>query len=410
MATQRRGHYCDSRRPMDFLKSKGCDYVCQEGSVMNPKSESSQADNNNGTLAASRTARSLITPLPVAAAAVLIALAVILVNRIIGDVAENKLVNIALGGAALALLTLVAVIGVIISRTQRLNRWQLLLVGNQLTESRRVEKAVRESEARYRAVADSAVEAIVSASSDGKIIAWNEGARRVFGYSEAEALGKPLDIMMPARYQDAHRAGVARYNATHDAHVIGKTIELRGRRKDGAEFPLELSISTWQTAEGTFYSSIIRDITERKRVEEDLRDSEARYRAQADSAVDAIVSADAAGNIVYWNGGAENLFGFPKEEIIGKPLSMLMPERYRNAHRAGLARFGSTGNVHVIGQTLELHGLRRDGTEFPLELTISTWKTGEGTFYSSIIRDITQRKRAEEELNTARPQLNASVR
>ena len=375
-----------------------------------PKSELSQAEETTRIPGESWTGRSLVTPLSLAAGAVVVALAMVLVYRIIGDAAENKLASIALGVAALALLMLITALGVIVFRTHIFNRSQLLIVGNQLTESREAEKAVRESEARYRAVADSAVEAIVSASSDGKIIAWNGGARKIFGYAEEEALGKPLDIMMPARYQDAHRSGVARYTATHEAHVIGKTLELRGRRKDGTEFPLELSISTWQTTDGTFYSSIIRDITERKRLEEELRDSEARYRAQADSAVDAIVSADAAGRIVYWNGGAEKAFGYPKDEVIGQPLSILMPDRYRDGHIAGLARFSATGNVHVIGQTLELHGLRRDGTEFPLELTISTWKTGEGTFYSSIIRDTTERKRAEEELNAARPQVNASVR
>ena len=105
-----------------------------------------RADETNGTLAASRTARSLITRWSVGASAVVIILAVILVNQIIGDVAESKPSSIALGGAALALLALMAAIGVIIFRTHRSNRWQLLLVGNQLTESRRTEKAVRESD------------------------------------------------------------------------------------------------------------------------------------------------------------------------------------------------------------------------------------------------------------------------
>ena len=98
-----------------------------------------------------------------------------------------------------------------------------------------------------------------------------------------------------------------------------------------------------------------------------------------------------------WNKGAQRIFGYEEEEIVGQPLTALMPARYREAHEQGLARLRATGETRVIGRLLELHGLRKDCSEFPLELSLALWKRGDETFYSGIIRDITERKRAEEE-------------
>jgi PAS domain S-box-containing protein len=140
-----------------------------------------------------------------------------------------------------------------------------------------------------------------------------------------------------------------------------------------------------------------RDKTEDQRPEKYLLESERRFRTVIQTATDAIVLADSSGNIIAWNKAAQIIFGYREEEVLGQPLTMLMPERYRGAHRKGIARLQSGGEAHVIGTTVELHGLRKDGSEFPLELSIGTWRTAEGTFYSGIIRDITERKRAEEE-------------
>ena len=140
------------------------------------------------------------------------------------------------------------------------------------------------------------------------------------------------------------------------------------------------------------------EIAERKQAEEVLRESEQRFRSVADSVAYAIITADVDGNIETWNNGAEILFGYNVEEVLGQPLTILIPERYRDAHRAGLKRFISTGESHVIGKTVELHGLKNDGTEFPLELSLSTWANEKGTFFSGIIRDTTEHQRLEEEV------------
>lgn len=126
---------------------------------------------------------------------------------------------------------------------------------------------LRQSEERYRAVADSANEAIITANGDGNIVGWNRGAERAFGYTEAEILGQPLTRLMPHGYRDPHAEGMKRIVAGGARHVIGKTVELEGLRKDGSAFPVELSLAEWQTDAGHFYTGILRDITKRKAAE-----------------------------------------------------------------------------------------------------------------------------------------------
>src|SRR5690349_15797886 len=132
--------------------------------------------------------------------------------------------------------------------------------------------------------------------------------------------------------------------------------------------------------------------------DEALLESERRFRSFADSANDAMISAGENGEIVFWNPAAERMFGYRAEEVSGKPLSMLMPERFRARHDAGLRRVveGGAGASRVIGGTVEVVGLRADGAEFPIELSLSTWETGDGRFFGGIIRDIADRKRDEE--------------
>ena len=129
---------------------------------------------------------------------------------------------------------------------------------------------------------------------------------------------------------------------------------------------------------------------------ESLRNSERRFRSVVETANDAIISADSRGNIVFWNSAAEILFGYSGDEIVSKPLTLIMPEKSRGAHRKGLKRVVSTGESDIIGKTVEMTGLRKDGSEFPIELSLANWKTKEGIFFTGIVRDVTERKRAEE--------------
>jgi PAS domain S-box-containing protein len=143
---------------------------------------------------------------------------------------------------------------------------------------------------------------------------------------------------------------------------------------------------------------IVSDITERKKFEYILKEKEERFRSVVQSVNDAIITMDSKGDIIFWNNGAHKIFGYDYEEVIGKPVTFLMPEIYRDAHRNGLKRFAATGEPHIIGKTVELSGTRKDSTQFPLGLSLSSWKAGEMIYFTGILRDITERKLAEDNI------------
>src|SRR5256886_7101310 len=148
----------------------------------------------------------------------------------------------------------------------------------QAQEKQRTVDALKASEGRYRSIMESANDAIVIANADGHIVAWNKAARQIFGYEEEEIMGQPLMRLMPERYGDRHRHGLARFLARRESHVIGKMIELYGLRKDGTEFPLELSLATWRSGDAHYFNGTMRDISGRKEAERE-REEQARLDA-----------------------------------------------------------------------------------------------------------------------------------
>lgn len=148
-------------------------------------------------------------------------------------------------------------------------------------------------------------------------------------------------------------------------------------------------------------AALAREIAERYQ-------AESRFSALTQLTTEAILSTDSDGYFLTWNNSARAIFGYTADEVVGQPLTMLMPERYREAHQRGLDRVRTTGESLLIGTVLEFSGLRKDGREFPLELTLSTWTTAEGRFYGGIIRDVTDHKRAEEELRRVAAELARS--
>jgi len=266
----------------------------------------------------------------------------------------------------------------------------LARIERQVTVSK-VRMALRESEAKFRSVMESAIDAIISGDAEGKIRSWNSAATALFGFTEVEVIGQPIEIIIPERYREMHKEGIRRVSSGGPSHVIGKTVELAAIRKDNSEFPVELSLATWFLDDNRYYTGIIRDISERKQAEQ-------KFRSVTESAIDAIISADHTGVIVSWNKAATHILGYTEEEAIGQRLELIIPERFHEAHRNGMARFTRTGEAHAIGKTVELAARTKSGEEVPIELSLSTWTVRDDRYYTGIIRDIGERKRAEEAL------------
>ncbi|HSN57169.1 MAG TPA: PAS domain S-box protein [Candidatus Sulfomarinibacteraceae bacterium] len=266
----------------------------------------------------------------------------------------------------------------------------LARIERQVTVSK-VRSALRESEAQFRSVMESAIDAIITGDAEGRIRSWNSAATALFGFTEAEVLGRPIEVIIPERYHEAHQEGIRRVSSGGPSHVIGKTVELAAVRGDGSEFPVELSLATWTLDDARYFTGIIRDISERKQAEQ-------KFRSVTESAIDAIISADHTGRIISWNSAATRILGYTEAEAVGRRLELIIPERFHDAHRNGMARFTETGEAHVIGTTVELFARTKGGDEVPIELSLSTWTVRDERYYTGIIRDIGERKRAEEAL------------
>src|SRR5260370_31359494 len=181
---------------------------------------------------------------------------------------------------------------------------------------------LREYEKRVLAITQTAPDAIVSADSNGCITYFNPAAERIFGYSSAEASGQPLTLLMPERVHSAHRAGLNRFLATREARVIGKSIELVGRRKNGNEFPLSLSLSAWETGGETSFTGILRDITEHKQAEK-------KFQGLLEAAPDAIVVGNHEGKVGLGSTQGETIFGYRRQELAWRGSQSLVPGRLR---------------------------------------------------------------------------------
>lgn len=298
-----------------------------------------------------------------------------------------------------------------------------LVVGLYWIRLRRLRRAsggsrqrLEESEARLAGIIRSSTEAIITVDSAQRVVLFNPMAEALFGWSAAQAIGRPLGDFMPERFRAVHAEHVRRFGITgvSERQMGSQRLALYAMRRDGSEFPVEASIS--QTVHGgtKLYTVMLRDITERVRAQEAMqrslqrvRESEARLAGIIRSSMEAIVTVDSDQRVVLFNPMAEALFGWPAEQAIGRPLGDFIPERFRAAHAEHVRRFGITGvSERQMGrQRLTLYAMRRNGSEFAIEASISQTVDGGGKLYTVMLRDISERVSAEEALRNSREEL-----
>ena len=247
-------------------------------------------------------------------------------------------------------------------------------------------KRIHDERARLAAIIESATDAIIGKDLDGTIQVWNPSAELLFGYSAAEAVGCNIAMLVPGELMDEERRTMRRIRAGERVEPY----ESVRKRKDGSLVEVGLTISPVRNVNGEVVSAstIINDLSHRRRMER-------QFRQLLESAPDAMVIADAGGVIQLANSQAERLFGYAAAELIGQPVELLMPERFRSRHPGHRRDYAGAPRVRPMGSGLELFGQRKDGSEFPIELSLSPLETESGMLVSSAIRDISERKRAE---------------
>ncbi|MGD9304007.1 MAG: PAS domain S-box protein [Desulfobacterales bacterium] len=262
---------------------------------------------------------------------------------------------------------------------------------------------------------------------NGRIIKANSSGVKLLGVELDNLLKQPFSKFVADDFQE-------RFDAHCKQVLENQSRESCDLKLGNNDQPLYIQIESTalknKTGNDSHIQSSVTNITDRKRAEEALCDaleksrqrakevaslleslehSEQRFRSVVESAIDAIITIDHRGKIIFWNQRAELMFGHASDEVIGKPATIIMPERFRKAHIERINQVASHGKSNITGKTIELAGLKKNRTEFPLELSLARWETNEGPFFTAIIRDITARKQAEEALKRARTELERRV-
>ena len=252
------------------------------------------------------------------------------------------------------------------------------------------------AEALLAAIVESSEDAIISKTLDGIVLTWNAGAERLYGYKTHEAIGRNMTFLLPPDRPDEEIEILA-------AIRRGERVQhqdTRRLRKDGRQIDVSVTISPICDRSGfiTGASHVARDITQRKQAEEEIRESEATLRAYLESAGQGVVAAEPGGRIVLVNRKVEEMFGYQRDQILGQNITLLIPESQRDGHSNCCLDFFEHPRQRPMGAAMNLAGLRRDGDEFPIEMSLSYVKTAKGTLGLALISDITGRVKLEQQL------------
>lgn len=267
-----------------------------------------------------------------------------------------------------------------------------------LTAWKQTEDELRRSLERFQNVVESAPNMFVMVNRAGRIAMVNLQAERVFGYTRDELIGQPVEMLIPARLRGQHRQDRMLYYAQPIARPMGAGRDLYAVKKDGTEFPVEIGLNPVATAEGTMVLAAIVDITDRKAKEEALLRSEKQFRCLVESSPAAMVIVNQAGKIDMVNRQLERLFGYSRDELLGQPVDMLIPERLRAGHSDLRASFFAEPQQRLMGEGRDLYGLRKDDSEVPVEIGLNPIETEDGLMVLAAIVDLSERRLDENQI------------
>ncbi|MCC6139480.1 MAG: PAS domain S-box protein [Nitrospira sp.] len=291
-----------------------------------------------------------------------------------------------LGGLGVSLIGAMMLIGWLINRQISAPLLRQLQDSDELTHS----------------IVTSALDAIIVMDAHGRITDWNPQAERILGWAKGDVLGKTLsDTIIPPQYRERHDRGLQQYLATGEGPALGKRLELTALRADGTEFPVELAITPLTLASGTTFSGFIRDISERKQWEDTLH-------TVVESAPSGMVLVDQSGILRMVNAEVERIFGYPRAELLGKPIETLLPEAIRQQHVKDRTAFMAKPSSRTMGTGRELHGRRKDGSAFPVEVGLKSVRTATGLSIIATVMDVTERKQIETALRQAKEHAEAA--
>jgi PAS domain S-box-containing protein len=293
-------------------------------------------------------------------------------------------------------------------------------LSDDLVAHREADDLSRRSEEQIRGLLESAPDAVVMVDAGGQIALANQHAEELFGYHRKDLLGRKIELLLPERFRGRHIPHRDGYLADPRHRPMGVGLELLARHKNGTEFPVDISLSGIETDEGPLVTAFIRTAREIRSTPAEVRGqseegiaarpesrhpmevdldpagrrelgSEDRLAALLEAAPDGIVITDEDGRIVLVNAETEKLFQYSRAELLGEPIEMLLPERFRGHHVAYRRGQVTVSVTRPEGADVELAGRRKDGSEFPVDISLSAIETGEGRLVTAFVRDISER-------------------